>query len=74
MAAILRDPRLGHELDGSMDGASMLIRDPPAHTRLRSLVSRAFTPRMLERFRFRIQAIVNESVAQARQTGKMGCR
>jgi cytochrome P450 len=71
VSALLRDPRLGHELEGSMDGASMLFRDPPAHTRLRSLVSRAFTPRMLERFRARIRTIVGESVDRARQTGRM---
>jgi cytochrome P450 len=34
----------------------MAYRDPPAHTRLRSLVSNTFTPRMIERMRGRIQA------------------
>jgi pimeloyl-[acyl-carrier protein] synthase len=71
VSALLRDPRLGHELEGSIDGASMLFRDPPAHTRLRSLVSRAFTPRMLEHFRSRIRSIVGESVERARRTGRM---
>ncbi len=42
------------------DLASMLRRDPPDHTRLRTLVSRAFTPRAVERIRPRIEAAVEE--------------
>lgn len=71
VAALVRDPRLGHELDGSNEGASMLFRDPPAHTRLRSLVSKAFTPRMLERLRPRIHRIVDDRLAAARETGEV---
>ena len=69
VVALVRDPRLGHELQGPMEGASMLFRDPPAHTRLRSLVSKAFTPRMLERLRPRIREIVDVRLARARETG-----
>jgi cytochrome P450 len=36
---------------------NMLSRDPPDHTRLRRLVSKAFTPRMVEQLRPRVQAI-----------------
>ena len=71
VAALLRDPRLGHELDGTNDGDSMLFRDPPAHTRLRSLVSKAFTPRRLERLRPRIHQIVDDRLAKARETGEV---
>lgn len=39
---------------------SMLFLDPPDHTRLRSLVSKAFTPRSIERMRDRIGEIANE--------------
>ncbi|MCE5172734.1 cytochrome P450 [Paenibacillus profundus] len=35
----------------------MLNSDPPDHTRLRSLVQKAFTPRMIEKMRARIQEI-----------------
>ena len=75
VATLVRDPRLGHELPAehggfsSVDGASMLFRDPPAHTRLRALVSRAFTPRMLERFRSRIHEIVEAKLTPARDRG-----
>lgn len=37
----------------------MLFRDPPDHTRLRKLVSKAFTPRALEAVRPRVVEIVN---------------
>ena len=37
----------------------MLFRDPPDHTRLRRLVSKAFTPRALEAVRPRVVEIVN---------------
>src|SRR3989304_5061554 len=36
---------------------TMLTSDPPEHTRLRRLVSKAFTPRMVEGLRPRIQGI-----------------
>ncbi len=39
---------------------SMLFLDPPDHTRLRGLVSKAFTPRSIEKMRDRIGEIANE--------------
>lgn len=36
----------------------MLDREPPDHTRLRRLVSKAFTPRTVEALRLRVEAIV----------------
>jgi cytochrome P450 len=44
---------------------SMLMLDPPDHTRLRNLVSKAFTPRMVERLRPRIEAITTELLDRA---------
>jgi cytochrome P450 len=39
---------------------SMLVTDPPEHTRLRRVVSRAFTPRALDGLRTRIQEVADE--------------
>jgi cytochrome P450 len=39
---------------------SMLGQDPPEHTRLRSLVNQAFTPRIIKRLEPRIETIANE--------------
>ena len=52
-------------------GLSMLDRDPPDHTRLRSLVSKAFTPRVVEGLRPRIQQIVDALIARAEAMGSM---
>ena len=47
-----------------MASASLAFTDPPDHTRLRALVNRAFTPRVAESMRPRIQAIVDELLAK----------
>src|SRR5579859_2492244 len=39
---------------------SMLVSDPPDHTRLRALVQKAFTPRIIEQLRPRVVTIVGE--------------
>lgn len=39
---------------------SILLLDPPEHTRLRGLISKAFTPRAVEQMALRIEQIVNE--------------
>jgi pimeloyl-[acyl-carrier protein] synthase len=42
------------------DEPPMLRRDPPDHTRLRKLVSKAFTPRAIEKLRARVEAVTDE--------------
>ena len=50
-------------------GISMLDRDPPDHTRLRRLVSKAFTPRAVEALRPRISGLVDEMLDAAERQG-----
>ena len=42
------------------DHSNMLLTDPPDHTRLRGLVTRAFTPRTVEALRPRIVPMVDD--------------
>jgi len=46
----------------AVDAHSMLEREPPVHTRLRTLVNRAFVTRQVERLRPRIAALANELI------------
>jgi cytochrome P450 len=49
----------------------MLLLNPPDHTRLRTLVTKAFTPRVAENMRPRIQGLVDELLDQVQSAGKM---
>ena len=49
----------------------LLHSDPPDHTRLRKLVTKAFTPRLIEAMRQRIQDIVNELLDGGLRDGGM---
>tara|TARA_Y100000814_G_scaffold292459_1_gene271118 strand:+ start:503 stop:1732 length:1230 start_codon:yes stop_codon:yes gene_type:complete len=42
----------------------LVFRDPPDHTRLRKLVSRAFTPRSVESWRLRANQVVDETLRE----------
>ena len=70
--ALFRDRRLGREAPGEpapvpdhvrpfhdLDRLSMLEREPPAHTRLRRLVNRAFVSRAIARLRPRVGALAS---------------
>ncbi|MHB8429960.1 MAG: cytochrome P450 [Acidimicrobiales bacterium] len=48
-----------------------LFRDPPDHTRLRSLVSKAFTPRVVEGLRMRTLEIVDELIDTVLEAGQV---
>ncbi len=50
---------------------NMLETDPPDHERLRALVSKAFTPRLIERMRPRIQAIADSLLDAVEDKGEM---
>ncbi len=59
--------------DDEFGQAVILFLDPPDHTRLRGLVSKAFTPKVIGRLRPRIEAIVQERLdaVAARGDGRM---
>jgi len=50
--------------------APFLFRDPPDHTRLRGLVQKAFTPRVVEGLRPRIEALSDELLDRAFEAGE----
>ena len=50
---------------------NMLDTDPPDHERLRALVSKAFTPRLIERMRPRVQAIADGLLDAVQDKGEM---
>jgi len=55
-----------------LDGARpFLFMDPPDHTRLRGLVNKAFTPRVVEGLRPQIQAIVDELIDKILEQGSL---
>ncbi|MCA1835216.1 MAG: cytochrome P450 [Actinobacteria bacterium] len=74
----LCDPRLvkTRPVDDLPDEVRPLVRslisaDPPDHTRLRALVRKAFSPRLVERLRPRIQQIADELLDAVLPAGRM---
>jgi cytochrome P450 len=76
----VRDPRLALPPEQLREGlpewvahidSNMLNRDGDDHRRLRRLVSKAFTPRMIERMRPRIQEIADELIDRVSAAGEM---
>lgn len=53
----------------AMNGLSMLDQDPPDHTRLRRLVTKAFTPRAVEALRPRVQELVDAALDRIAAAG-----
>jgi pimeloyl-[acyl-carrier protein] synthase len=81
--AALKEPRLGREIwriqpdlealtpIEALSRQWMVLRDPPAHTRLRGLVHRVFTPRMIERLEPRMSALVDRLLDNVAAQGQM---
>lgn len=77
--AILRDPQNWSSQFPPPPGISpeelpepsMLGQDPPQHTRLRSLVSQAFTPRIIRRLEPRLIEVADELFDQALEAGEV---
>jgi cytochrome P450 len=76
---ILRDPRASSERGRSLLASpqarrppSFLSLDPPDHTRLRRLVSKAFAPRVIAGLEPRIRELTDELLTAAGQAGADG--
>ena len=81
---LLRDRRIGRQPPVAFDPAtrlhltnfdlveanSMLELEPPVHTKLRTLVNRAFVSRQVERLRPRINALAHELVDRIEEAGE----
>jgi cytochrome P450 len=67
-------PRLPDDLSDTLRGRtrSILSLDPPDHTRLRRLVSSAFTVRRIERLRARVSVLVQELLDGVEAAGRDG--
>jgi cytochrome P450 len=50
---------------------SMIGMDPPDHTRLRSLVNKAFTPRIVQQLEPRLRKVADELMLQALEQGEV---
>ncbi len=57
--------------DPEAPAPAFIFLDPPDHTRLRGLVSRAFTPKRVEELRPRAQRVVDEVLGKAAVAGGM---
>ncbi|MDQ4075370.1 MAG: cytochrome P450 [Chloroflexota bacterium] len=80
---LLRDNRLGREDQGEFEAPAqqkplfemmnkwMLFLDPPDHTRLRSLVHKAFTPRVVAQLRQDIQQVTDDLLDRVQDQGEM---
>jgi cytochrome P450 len=80
-SAVLRHPNASSERGRSLlaaartaprnDRPSFLSLDPPDHTRLRRLVSKAFTPRTVAALEPRIRAVTSELLTAAAPVGQL---
>jgi hypothetical protein len=61
----------GQQAEDTGAGLFMLLQDPPAHNRLRKLVKKAFTPRAIEAWRPRIEAITTRLLDRVAERGEM---
>jgi cytochrome P450 len=67
----LREQFYGSGAEPRASALSMLDRDPPDHTRLRKLVSKAFTPRAIQALQPRITGLVDSMLDAMAAEGKV---
>lgn len=68
---ILKDPATFSSRRGGEENESILMMDPPRHTQMRALVSKAFTPKVIADLAPRIQSITDELLDAVQNEGKM---
>jgi cytochrome P450 len=61
----------GQEEAAPEAGRFMLLQDPPTHTRIRKLVSKAFTPRAIDSWRPRMEVVTNDLLDRVASQGEM---
>ena len=66
----IQQEALGEEHE-ERENRTMLMLDPPDHDRLRRLVTKAFTPRVIEGLRPRVQQMVDDILDRVGPTGEM---
>lgn len=87
VALVLRDRRFGKDFAGNMSrrygarameepaiaslGRTMLVLDPPDHTRLRGLVNKAFVARRIADMRRQVSALVEAEIDRVQAKGGM---
>jgi cytochrome P450 len=59
------------ETNGNVRSNTVLTADPPEHTRMRLLVSKAFLPSAVEKLRPHIQEIADDLLAAPREPGRL---
>jgi cytochrome P450 len=70
MANVYEEVRVEKGLDPT-GVVSMLDLDPPDHTRLRKLVSKAFTPRTIEQLTPSVEKLVDQALAAIEEAGSV---
>jgi cytochrome P450 len=73
-AQLMRPGQYADSPVGRYMARSIIRSDPPAHTRLRSLVNRAFTPHVVEPLRPRIQSLADNLLDKVQGSGRMCVR
>lgn len=68
---VLRSIPSDETAEAMAEMAPFLFKDPPDHTRLRGLVAKAFTPRVVEGLRPRVEAIADELIDAALEAGEV---
>jgi cytochrome P450 len=78
VAALLREANVSKEMSRLVPppppmplDATMLFKDPPNHSRLRSLANQAFTPKRVKDLEPRIDQIANELIDRVQEKGEM---